>query len=66
MTRMFYANLMEMMKDLYGDEDLANNDMEDLVISSKSFGYIMDDYFGVHLNTMVEVFKDINDDKLQV
>jgi hypothetical protein len=26
----------------------------------------MDDYFGVHLNTMAEVFKDINDDKLQV
>ena len=48
------------------DEDFANNDMEGSVISGKSFGYIMDDYFGVHLNTMAEVFKDINDDKLQV
>jgi len=60
------VNLMEMMKDLYDNVDLANNDMEVSVISGKSFGYIMDDYFGAHLNTMVEVFKDINDDKLQV
>lgn len=53
-------------EDLYDDENLANKDMENPVISGKFYGYVMEDYLGVPLNTMLEVFKDINDDELQV
>lgn len=53
-------------EDFYDDENLANKDMENPVISGKSYGYVMEDYLGAPLNTMVEVFKDINDDELQV
>jgi hypothetical protein len=38
--------------------------MMNSVISYKSSGDIMKDYFGVPLNTIVEVFEDIDDDEL--
>jgi hypothetical protein len=40
-------------KDLYDDKDLASKKKEDMVISDKSSRDIMEDYFGVPLNTTV-------------
>jgi len=38
--------------------------MVNSIISYKSSGDIMKDYFGVPLNTIVEVLEDIDDDEL--
>jgi hypothetical protein len=38
--------------------------MVNSIISYKSSGDIMKDYFGVPLNTIVKVLEDINDDEL--
>ena len=40
--------------------------MEDSLISEKSYGDIMEDYFGVLLNTTIEVLEDIDDDVLKL
>lgn len=52
-------------EDLY-DENLANKDNEDMVISNKFSRDIMEDYFGFHLSTTVELLERIDDDVLKL
>jgi hypothetical protein len=55
---------MDNERDLY-DKDLANKDMADQIIFYKSSENVMEDYFGVPLDTMVKVLDDINDVELK-
>jgi hypothetical protein len=43
-------------------EDLAKKNMEDPIISNKSSGDIMEDFFCVSLNIIVEVLEDMDDE----
>ena len=47
---------MKMMKKIYmNDENLADKDIENPIISHKFSRDIMEDYFGVPLNTTIEI-----------
>ena len=46
-------------------DELANKDIEDMVISDNFLKATMEDYLGVPLHTMVKVLKVIDDDELK-
>jgi len=46
-------------------DELANKDIEDMVISDNFIKATMEDYLGVPLHTMVKVLKVIDDDELK-
>jgi hypothetical protein len=56
MIRIFYVNLIKIMK------ILQKKNMEDSIISNKSSGDIMEDFFCVSLNIIVEVLEDMDDE----
>jgi predicted ATPase len=46
-------------------DELANKDIEDMIISDNFLKATMEDYLGVPLHTMVKVLKVIDDDELR-
>ena len=47
------------------DEELANKDIKDMVISDNFLKATMEDYLGVLLHTMVKILKVIDNDELK-